>query len=273
MSSNQNNGCLAVLIYLFLLVSLVFGTNDIGRIISITPEAPPIVATAAAETTALFKYEAGLDEPTGATVLRILEARAATLQTNGLIRITRPVRFFPQASSFEVYFTNVSPDVDVNTIIRTLGQTGFLELVDFSDLDVPLPDGELILTTARSEQYGVTEGETLNGKPFVTVATSADILRVAVITTNDRPAVEIYFEPDGAEKLRNFSRQNIGKYLAIVVDGRVLSTPTIQAEVGEVAVIQGLFTLTQVQLLAAQLSNEPLPVVLTAYGVDLLTPR
>lgn len=72
---------------------------------------------------------------------------------------------------------------------------------------------------------------------------------------------------DAGEKMRELTKANLGKPLAIVVDGEIVSAPTIQAEFGAHFQISGQFTEAEAVALASQLAN-PLnhPVTLLNSG-------
>jgi len=46
-----------------------------------------------------------------------------------------------------------------------------------------------------------------------------------------RPSVAVYFTRPGTDKLASLTRHNIGRALAIVIDGKVLSVPYISSEI------------------------------------------
>jgi len=63
------------------------------------------------------------------------------------------------------------------------------------------------------------------------------------------------------------TRRNIGKQLAIVLDGQVVSSPTVQAVISDSGVITGL-TLEEAKTLAIQLNSGALPVPLGHWNAD-----
>jgi SecD/SecF fusion protein len=68
--------------------------------------------------------------------------------------------------------------------------------------------------------------------------------------------VLITFSPAGAGKLRTVTAQHIGRRLAIVIDGVVISAPKIQAEIpGGVAVVSGNFTIQEARDIAERLNS------------------
>jgi hypothetical protein len=84
-----------------------------------------------------------------------------------------------------------------------------------------------------------------------------------------RPAAAFIFSPAGAKLLGDLSRKNIPsgsnsdmpmkRHLAIMLDGLVLSAPTINAEVGERAMMSGMFTNREVNQMVKALRAGTLP--------------
>lgn len=76
----------------------------------------------------------------------------------------------------------------------------------------------------------------------------------------NRPVVSLEFNPEGAKKFAEITSNNIGKRLAIVLDGKVQSAPRINEAIpsGE-AVITGRFDIDQAQDLALVLRIGALP--------------
>lgn len=76
----------------------------------------------------------------------------------------------------------------------------------------------------------------------------------------NEPLVSLQFNAEGAKKFAELTAQNIGKRLAIVLDGKVQSAPRIKEAIpsGE-AIITGRFTLQQAQDLALILRVGALP--------------
>ena len=65
---------------------------------------------------------------------------------------------------------------------------------------------------------------------------------------------------EGADRLRRLTRANIGKQLAIILDGRCLAAPVIQSEIAEGGIISGNFTERMTERLAWLLKIGALPV-------------
>jgi preprotein translocase subunit SecD len=75
------------------------------------------------------------------------------------------------------------------------------------------------------------------------------------------PTVSLAFNNEGSELFAQITRENIGKSIAIYLDGEIISAPVVQQEItaGE-AVITGDFTLDEARELAQRLNAGALPV-------------
>jgi preprotein translocase subunit SecD len=80
---------------------------------------------------------------------------------------------------------------------------------------------------------------------------------------NNLPAVSFSLNPDGARKFGAFTEQNIGRLLAIVLDGRVYSAPQIEGRISDEGRISGQFTQQEAQDLSLTLRSGALPASLT----------
>ena len=80
---------------------------------------------------------------------------------------------------------------------------------------------------------------------------------------NGRPAVSFSFKSVGAKKFGNATRDNVGRRLAIVLDGKVISAPTINSPItGGKGIITGNFTVQTANDLALLLRSGALPAPL-----------
>jgi len=78
-----------------------------------------------------------------------------------------------------------------------------------------------------------------------------------------RPAVSFSFKSAGAKKFGNATRDNVGRRLAIVLDGKVISAPTINSPItGGKGIITGNFTVQTANDLALLLRSGALPAPL-----------
>lgn len=108
----------------------------------------------------------------------------------------------------------------------------------------------------------VEEGTKLTDAP--TILTGADLKDARVgYDQFGKPVVEVEFNPEGAKVFAEFTRNNIGRYLAITLDGVVISCPVINSEIPDgKGQIEGNFTLDSATQLAVLLRAGALPVPL-----------
>jgi preprotein translocase subunit SecD len=83
------------------------------------------------------------------------------------------------------------------------------------------------------------------------------------IDSNNRPAVSFSLTPDGARKFGKFTGENIGRFLAIVLDNRVESAPRIDGRITDEGQIYGTFTSQEVADLSLTLRSGALPAPLS----------
>ncbi len=75
------------------------------------------------------------------------------------------------------------------------------------------------------------------------------------------PLVSLEFNDEGAKLFADITKRNIGKPVAIFLDGEPISVPTVQTEIlGGKAVITGQFSVAEAKLLAQRLQAGALPV-------------
>ena len=86
---------------------------------------------------------------------------------------------------------------------------------------------------------------------------------------NGRPAVNFRFNPSGGRRFGDYTADNIGSPFAIVLDGEVISAPTIQSHIsGGSGIITGNFSVEESTNLAVLLRAGALPA-----GLEFLEER
>ncbi len=77
----------------------------------------------------------------------------------------------------------------------------------------------------------------------------------------NKPQVVLSFNEEGKKMFSNITKNNVGKQVAIYLDGQVISSPTIQQEItGGEATISGNFTTLEAKTLVQRLNSGALPV-------------
>ncbi|HIC93085.1 MAG TPA: protein translocase subunit SecD [Anaerolineae bacterium] len=109
---------------------------------------------------------------------------------------------------------------------------------------------------------------------FTTVMTGKELDEVGVALDRfGKPEIRFSLKPEGARIFADFTSKNVGKFLAIVLDKRVISCPRIETPITEGSGrITGKFTLEEARSLAVQLRYGALPVPLRVETVRTVGP-
>lgn len=158
------------------------------------------------------------------------------------------------------------PGVDnPEEIKRLLGRTAKLtfQLVDLRTTASEarssgrVPPGAVLMESANGDgTYYVVEKRVLVSGETLDTATSG-------FDQNSRPAVNFALNAEGARKFGKATGENIGRPFAIVLDGQVVSAPTIQSQIFGSGQITGNFTVQETNELSLILRAGALPAPLT----------
>ncbi len=122
------------------------------------------------------------------------------------------------------------------------------------------PDMEVLTGAATTGDAG-TNYYVLRKVPAVT---GQDLRRARPsLDQNNRPAVSFSLTPEGARKFGRFTETNLNRYLAIVLDNRVVSAPRIEGRITDEGQIYGSFTTEEVADLSLMLNSGALPAPLS----------
>jgi len=195
---------------------------------------------------------------------------------------------------------------DPELAISTIKETGLLEFIDTGGLFLepgtivkttfPAGAGETITPTASitatptaettiSPTVAITPTAevtpTAEAAPtpptervFTTVMTGKELDKVGVALDQfGKPEIRFSLKPEGARIFADFTTKNVGKFLAIVLDKRVISCPRIETPITEGSGrITGKFTLEEARSLAVQLRYGALPIPLRVETVRTIGP-
>ncbi len=169
---------------------------------------------------------------------------------------------------------------DRQQAINTIQQTALLEFVDMAGLRGTVGQyvDRLILTTGQLELTGQRAEADMSallsrlrdpqGNPFTTAFTGSMLERASAqfgaLSAASPPEWYISFQvrPEFQVPFAEYTGARIGEPMAIVLDGLVLSAPTIEARLSDGGVITGSFTEEEARTLALQLQSGALPIPL-----------
>ena len=144
---------------------------------------------------------------------------------------------------------------ELKDIIGTTAKLTFNQVLGrTSDQNANPGPRQLVLPDAEQEgvYYIIDETPVVTGDDLTNAQPSFD--------QNNRPAVSFQFNVSGARAFGDYTAQHIGEPFAIVLDGKVISAPTIQSHIGGGAgIITGNFTVESSTNLAVLLKSGALP--------------
>lgn len=136
---------------------------------------------------------------------------------------------------------------NIDSAVQLIGQTAQL---DFRELPEELKDA----TPGSVPIFAFTE----------TGLTGKDLNRSAVEFSggnNGQPAVSLEFSEEGRKMFAEITKRNIGKQVAIFIDGFPVTAPNVESEISDGrAIISGSFDIESAKQLSIQLNAGALPV-------------
>jgi len=148
-------------------------------------------------------------------------------------------------------------------VVASVKQTGMLEFVDFGT--TPLTDGTVIKTDQSNPGSATPATDTTTAaadRVYHTVMTGTALQTISVQpATTGGYEIAFSLKSDSSKIFSDFTRDNVNKYLAIVLDKKVISTPKINSQISDGSgVITGSYTQASANTFAVQLRYGSLPV-------------
>jgi len=173
------------------------------------------------------------------------------VQLPGLDDIDRAKRLIQSTALLELKIVEQGPAISRELLLQATGGR--------------LPDGMEVVSGAddtlspgaapQSVYYLVRRVAAITGRDLRTARSTLD--------EYNQPAVQFDLNGDGARKFGNVTSQNIGRQLAIILDGRVYSAPRIESRITDQGRITGSFTQERAADLGLTLRSGALPASLT----------
>ena len=91
-------------------------------------------------------------------------------------------------------------------------------------------------------------------------------------SNTQQPVITFQFKGDAQKRFADYTAANIGNYLTITLDGKVIESAVIQSQITGPGQISGNMTVTQANNLAAQLASGELPLMMTLLNVEQVPP-
>lgn len=151
-----------------------------------------------------------------------------------------------QVSGVNRLIVEIAGVTDVQQAIRLIGETPFLEFREGGSLDVPASDAFDFLASWKATG--------LSGKQVKRAQLVFD-------PQTNQPQVALELNEDGAKLFAAITKRNLGKPVAIFLDGEPISVPIVESEITDGnAIISGNFTPSEAKQLVIRLNSGALPV-------------
>lgn len=151
---------------------------------------------------------------------------------------------------------------DISQAITMIGQTPFLEFRVQSTEPQKITvdkDGKAVI-----DQNANFVPTALNGKYLKSAQLTFD-------TGTGEPIVNLNFNDEGAKLFEQITKDNVGKTVAIYLDGEVISAPVVrEAITGGQAQISGSFTPEEGKMLVGRLNSGALPVPISLISTETI---
>jgi len=157
---------------------------------------------------------------------------------------------------------------DVSKAIEMIGQTPTL---DFRT-ENPVKDAPQQATLGADGKLSVDP----YASKYITTGLTGRYLDKAILefdqNTNE-PKVSLQFNAEGSALFEKITKENIGKTVAIFLDGEPISIPTVNEAIsGGKAQISGNFTATEAKTLVGRLNSGALPVPISLVSTQTIGP-
>ena len=188
------------------------------------------------------------------TTKTILESRVNALGVSEVtMQVAPPRRIIAE-------FPGISNPEEV---VASVKQTGLLEFVDFGS--TPLPDNTVIKTDQGGGVTATPASDTTTpakDRIYHTVMTGTSLQTINVQnSTSGGYEIAFTLKSESSKKFSDYTLANVNKYLAIVLDKKVISAPRINSQISDGSgVITGSYTQQTANEFAVQLRYGSLPV-------------
>lgn len=147
-----------------------------------------------------------------------------------------------------------------------LGSRGEVDILDTGATSVPVGANvstQICAATCAPGQYKIA----FTGAQFDPNSLAATLDR-----QSQQPIVAFAFAHQYQQQFADYTRQHIGQYLTITVDGAVIESAAIQSEIDSQGQIAGLKSLGEAQALVTKLKYQALPLAVAVSNVERILP-
>ncbi|MBI4185617.1 protein translocase subunit SecD [Candidatus Berkelbacteria bacterium] len=166
--------------------------------------------------------------------------------------VSEPLIFLRQIGDRTAINIDLPGISDVNQAKTLIGQTAKLEFWE------PAAEGD---KEAVPTQVGFFKPTKLSGSQLRQAQTTFQGSGGTLTKGASEPVVQLQFDDEGKQLFGELTSQHLGQPIAIVLDGQIISAPTVQAAITDgTAIITGNFSVAEAKQLTIQLNAGALPI-------------
>src|SRR3954462_13034995 len=211
----------------------------------------------------------------------VIQARQTIERRVNELGVTEP-SIAQQGANGDEILVQLPGVTDVERAKEIIRSTGLLELKIVEQ--GPAPTREALMVNNQVPEGmeivpGAAGGATADANTVfylvkkVAAVTGQDLRNARVsVDENNRPAVSFTLSNEGGRKFGKVSGENIGRQLAIILDGKVQSAPTLESRITTEGRITGSFTPEEVSNLSLILRSGALPAKLDYLSEQVIGP-
>ncbi|MEI6397018.1 MAG: protein translocase subunit SecD [Candidatus Taylorbacteria bacterium] len=201
----------------------------------------------------------------------VVERRINTLGVSEPIVQTQQAAALSSKESAYKLIVELPGVTDVNEAVRAIGATPSLEFKVATAADIKDFQASTTLKTADATTTAIAYAALFS--PVGLTGRMVSRASVQFNSTTNQPMVGLNFTNDGRDLFAKLTREHIGDYVGIFLDGALIEAPVVREEIpnGQ-AQISGSFTLDQAQKLVRDLNFGALPVPVRLISTQTIGP-
>ncbi|HAI74377.1 MAG TPA: protein translocase subunit SecD [Candidatus Moranbacteria bacterium] len=206
-----------------------------------------------------LEYKADTSQVDGVKVADAMQAVQDVIERRvNAFGVAEPVVYTTKSGSEQRLVVELAGVKDINEAKNMISETPFLEFRVEKQIEPEQIPQEM------SDEINQPEPQ-MN---FISTGLSGKNLKNASVQFSDQglsePEVSLKFDDEGTKLFAEITKNNIGKRVAIYLDGEIITAPTVQTEIlnGE-AVVTGNYTVEEAKNLVKRLNEGALPVPIT----------
>ena len=162
---------------------------------------------------------------------------------------------------------------DVNKAVEIIGQTPVLEFKLVNENAKGLEGLQVQALDKDGKPVPGAKPQSIAVEPYMATGLTGRLLESAQLEFDSRtgdPRVSLQFNSEGSDLFAKITKENVGRQIAIFLDGKVISSPVVREEIsgGKAQISGGNMTSAEATKIVRDLNYGALPVPITLEGTQ-----